>query len=228
MKLTYTQKTVQRKGKTYNVIILDNIGGFINRYGLIFDSDRIGLNVIMLSALLLVKNKNTIVYFPLKGNQIPDLYMAIAEKRFASDKLIYDVVFVHHAVQMPISDWIEIRQNLKYVKGRKKVWQTDITSEYNRYEKEYEKHQTTTIYHQSKDVFFVYDRFETCFFVGGRFSFMDLFIDLKNMLELPLEESFIKGKGFDYIVLPDKETRYDYELGYYDIHLEKQRFSVST
>lgn len=232
MKFTYTKKIIQRKGKVYTVIVPEDIAGFVNRYGLIFDSDRIGLNVIMLSALLLAKNKNIIVYYPLKGNQIPKLYKDVAQKRFDGDKLIYDAVFAHHALQMPIADWKAIRNCLKYAKSDKHIFEIDIASEYEICKKEYRNFERTDSYYQRKDVFNTYNRFETAFFIGGRFAFIDLFLSIKEMLELPLEENFKKWKWnkFDYIVLPNKELDCDFwcELGFYDIHLEERRYSTPS
>ncbi len=59
-----------------------------------FDADRKGLEAIMLSALMMIKRQNIIVYFPLQKNIVPQGYFGGAEKlkRFECDKAMYDVV----------------------------------------------------------------------------------------------------------------------------------------
>ncbi|UKI37532.1 MAG: hypothetical protein L6V93_05210 [Clostridiales bacterium] len=55
-----------------------------------------GLEAIMLSALMMIKRQNIIVYFPLQKNIVPQGYFGGAEKlkRFECDKAMYDVVFL--------------------------------------------------------------------------------------------------------------------------------------
>lgn len=222
MKLTYTQKTVKAKNSTYTIIIPDNIDGFINNQYM-FDADRKGLTAIMLSTLMMIKDKNIIVYFPLKKNMLPEFCYPNQGGYTAHEKIIYDVVFVPHSVQMPISSWKEIRKGLKYAKADKGVFKLNISTEYDIYTKEFEKYKKTTIYYQSEDVFCTHKRFQTYFFVGGHFSFMHLFISLKEMLDLPLEDNFKKGESFDYTFFCDKERDYP-EIGFYDAHFEKERY----
>ena len=221
MKLTYVKKPVKVKGMTYTIIIPDNIDGFINNQYM-FDADREGLTAIMLSTLMMIKDKNTIVYFPLQKNKLPE-FCYYRGGYTVDEKIIYDVVFVPHSIQMPISRWKDIRKGLKYAKAYKGVFKVNISTEYDIYTKEFEKYKKTTIYYQSKDVFCTYKRFETYFFVGGHFSFMDLFISLKEMLDLPLEDNFKKGDSFDYTFFCDKERDYP-EIGFYDARFEKQRY----
>ena len=221
MKLTYVKKPVKVKGRTYTIIIPDNIDGFINNQYML-DADREGLTAIMLSTLMMIKHKNTIVYFPLQKNKLPE-FCYYRGGYTVDEKIIYDVVFVPHSIQMPISRWKDIRKSLKYAKADKGAFKVNISTEYNIYTKEFEKYKKTTIYYQSKDVFCTYKRFETYFFVGGHFSFMDLFISLKEMLDLPLEDNFKKGDSFDYTFFCDKERDYP-EIGFYDARFEKQRY----
>ena len=197
MKLTYVKKPVKVKGMTYTIIIPDNIDGFINNQYM-FDADREGLTAIMLSTLMMIKDKNIIAYFPLQKNKLPEFCYPNRVGYTAHEKIIYDVVFVPHSVQMPISIWKDIRKGLKYTTADKDAFKVNINTEYDICTKEFEKYKKTTIYYQSKDVFYTYKRFQTYFFVGGHFSFMDLFISLKEMLDLPLEDNFKKGESFDY------------------------------
>ena len=222
MKLTYVKKSVNVKGKTYTIIIPDNLDGFINNQYML-DADRKGLTAIMLSSLMMFKDKNIIVYFPLKKNMLPEFCYPNRIGYTVDEKIIYDVVFVPHSVQMPISSWKEIRKGLKYAKADKGVFKVNNSTEYDICTKEFEKYKNKTIYCQSKDVFCTYKRFETCFFVGGHFSFMDLFISLKEMLDLPLEDNFRKGESFDYTIFVDKERDFP-ELGFYDARFEKERY----
>ena len=93
MKLTYTERIVNRKNRNYTIVIPDNIDKFVNNHYM-FDADRKGLEAIMLSALMMIKRQNIIVYFPLQKNIVPQGYFGGAEKlkRFECDKAMYDVV----------------------------------------------------------------------------------------------------------------------------------------
>ncbi len=222
MKLTYIKKTVKSKNRIYTIIIPDNIGGFINNQYM-FDSDRDGLTAIMMSALMMLKDKDIILYFPLQKNKIPEFCYPARDGYTIDDKIVYDVVFVPHTIQMPISRWKSIRKGLKYAKADKCAFKANINTEYDIFAKEVEKYKKTTRHCKSKDVFYTYKRFETYFLVGGRISFADLFISLKEMLDLPLEENFRSGKSFDYIFFCDKERDFP-EIGYYDARFEKERY----
>lgn len=224
MKLTYTKKIVKRRNKELAIIIPDNIDGFLNNCT-IFDADRKGLNSILMSALIMMKEKNIVVYFPLQKNEI-EFYWAKGKSFILGEKEICDVVFMHHSTQTPISDWKEIKQSLKYSKSVREHFEADINFECDMYEKEYEKFEKSELGYKLKDVFSHHNRFDTCFFVGGLFSYMQLFIDLKDMLELPLEENFKNGKEADYIFFIDnyKKNGYDCpELGFFDKTLYKLR-----
>lgn len=73
MKLTYTKKVVKRKTGEYTVIIPDGIENFLNnKY--IFDSDREGLNAILMSVIMMTKRKDLIIYFPVMSSTLPDRY----------------------------------------------------------------------------------------------------------------------------------------------------------
>lgn len=217
MKLTYTKILVKIKNKEISVVIPDNINGFFNNQ-VMFDADRKGLNSIMMSALMMIKKKNVMVYFPLQKNDITH-YWAKFNSTIIGEKLIYDVVFMHHSTQIPVSEWKEIKQAFKYSKHTRESFEANIDSEYNAYAKEYARFEKTKLYYKHKDVFSHCCRFDTCFFVGGLFSFMQLFMDLKNMLELPLEENLKSGAGFDYVCFIEDGDRcgYDFpELGFFD------------
>lgn len=217
MKLTYTKIPVKIKNKEISVVIPDNIDGFLNNQ-VIFDADRKGLNAIMMSALMMIQKKDIIAYFPLQKNDITH-YWAKWNSTIIGEKVIYDVVFIHHSSQIPISEWKKIKQAFKYSKSVRESFEVNINSEYNAYENEYKKFEKTELYYKRKDVFSHYSRFDTCFFVGGLFSFMQLFMDLKDMLELPLEENLKTGAGFDCVCFIEdgKRCGYDFpELGFFD------------
>ena len=66
MKLIYTKRIIKRKNKNYTVIIPERTGRIVNNREELVDADRKGLNAILMSALIMMKDPNTIVYFPLK------------------------------------------------------------------------------------------------------------------------------------------------------------------
>ena len=64
MKLIYTKRIIKRKNKNYTVIIPERAGRIVNNRKEMIDADRKGLNAILISALIMIKDPNTIVYFP--------------------------------------------------------------------------------------------------------------------------------------------------------------------
>lgn len=66
-------------------------------------------------------------------------------------------------------------------------------------------------------------KIETCFFIGGQFTFTEFFIDLKKMLDLPLEENFKDSPLNDYVFFNTgygKEILVEFpELGFFDKRL---------
>ena len=66
MKLIYTKRIIKRKNKNYTVIIPERAGRIVNNRKEMIDADRKGLNAILISALIMIKDPNAIVYFPLK------------------------------------------------------------------------------------------------------------------------------------------------------------------
>jgi len=68
-------------------------------------------------------------------------------------------------------------------------------------------------------------RFDTFFFIGGKYSFCDIIEKLIKMLELPLENNFSTLVDFDYIWFPSDYENWgdEFELGFYDAKLEDRR-----
>ena len=60
MKLTYISKGIKRKNGIYNIIVPDNISKFVNNQ-CYFYADRKALNSIMMSVLVMLEEKNTII-----------------------------------------------------------------------------------------------------------------------------------------------------------------------
>ena len=221
MKLTYTKKVVKRKTGEYTVIIPDGTENFLNnKY--IFDADREGLNAILMSVLLMTKRKDLIIYFPVMSNTLPDRYFPKANEYVVSEKARGDVVFFHHAAQIPVSDWKEIRRSLMFTKGIKAAFCADIDFEYRQCMKRY-KDVERFVCTEKKDLFLFKRKFETFFFIGGRSTFTEFFIDLKKMLDLPLEENFKASPMNDYVFFNTgygKDILVEFpELGFFDERL---------
>lgn len=79
------------------------------------------------------------------------------------------------------------------------------------------------VHTEKKDLFLFKWKFETCFFIGGQFTFTEFFIDLKKMLDLPLEENFKDSPLNDYVSFNTgfgKDILVEFpELGYFDERL---------
>lgn len=200
MKLIYTKRNIKRKNKSYTVVIPERTGRIVNNREEMIDADRKGLNAILMSALIMIKNPNTIVYVPLK-KPLAEIYYYPDYDYFYEEgkKTQADMVFLHRAGQLPISAWKEIRQSLKYTRGVKEIMKVDVDAAYEAgciARGQYEK---TDRYYKRRDLFSFAIEYDTMFFSGGWYAFMDLFIDLKEMLDLPLENR-IKGNFLnDYI-----------------------------
>ena len=208
------------------VVIPERTGRIVNNWEEIFDADRKGLNAILMSALIMIKDPNSIVYFPLKKPLAEIYYHPDYDYFYEEDKKTQaDMVFLHRAGQLPIYAWKEIRQSLKYARGVKGVMKVDVDAVYEAGCIACDKYEKTDRYHKEMDLFSFAMKYDTGFFTGGWYAFMDLFIDLKEMLDLPLEnrlEDKAKSGPYlldDYIsfVYDCKNSKIDWpELGFYD------------
>lgn len=109
-----------------------------------------------------------------------------------------------------------------FTKGIKAAFCADIDFEYRQCMKRY-KDDERFVCTEKKDLFLFKRKFETCFFIGGRFTFTEFFIDLKKMLDLPLEENFKDLPLNDYVFFNTgygKEILVEFpELGFFDERL---------
>ncbi len=109
-----------------------------------------------------------------------------------------------------------------FTKGIKAAFCADIDFEYRQCMKWY-KDVERFVHTEKKDLFLFKRKFETCFFIGGRVTFIELFIDLKKMLDLPLEENFKDSPVSDYVFFNTgygKDILVEFpELGYFDERL---------
>mgnify|MGYP004529392893 FL=1 len=226
MKLIYTKRNIKRKNKNYTVVIPERTGRIVNNREELVDADRKGINAILILALIMMKDPNTIVYFPLKKPLAEIYYYPDYDYFYEEDKKTQaDMVFLHRAGQLPISAWKEIRQSLKYTRGVKEVMKVDVDAAYEAGCIARDKYEKTDRYYKRRDLFSFAIEYDTMFFSGGWYAFMDLFIDLKEMLDLPLEDRLddkaIYGPYYldDYISFPydHKNPKVEWpELGFYD------------
>lgn len=220
MKLIYTKRNIKRKNKNYTVIIPERAGRIVNNRKEMIDADCKGLNAILMSALIMMKDPYTIVYFPLKKPLAEIYYYPDYDYFYEEDKKTQaDMVFLHRAGQLPISAWKEIRQSLKYARGVKEVMKVDVDAVYEAGCAARDKYEKTERYHKRMDLFSFAMKYDTGFFTGGRYAFMELFIDLKEMLDLLLEDRLKDNFLNDYISFwyDRKNSKFDGpELGFYD------------
>lgn len=220
MKLIYTKRNIKRKNKNYTVVIPERTGRIVNNREEMIDADRKGLNAILMSALIMIKNPNTIVYFPLKKPLAEIYYYPDYDYFYEEDKKTQaDMVFLHRAGQLPISAWKEIRQSLKYTRGVKEVMKVDVDAAYEAGCIARDQYEKTDRYYKRRDLFSFAIEYDTMFFSGGWYAFMDLYIDLKKMLDLPLENR-LKGNflnDYIYFYYDCKNPKIEGpELGFYD------------
>lgn len=220
MKLIYTKRIIKRKNKNYTVIIPERTGRIVNNREELVDADRKGLNAILMSALIMMKDPNTIVYFPLKKPLAEIYYHPNYDYFHEEDKKTQaDMVFLHRAGQLPISAWKEIRQSLKYTRGVKEIMKVDVDAAYEAGCAACNKYEKTDRYYKRMDLFSFAIEYDTMFFSGGWYAFMDLFVVLKKMLDLPLENRLKDNFLNDYISFwyDCKNPKFEgSELGFYD------------
>lgn len=205
--LNYTEKNVRLGKKNYTIVIPDDIEELHNR-NLVLDGDRKALNAILMSLLMLMEKKDIIVYFPLWHNEIPKYYND-GFSCFLHDgnprKNDFDVVFLPHYMQFSVHDWKEIRQSIKKLKGEKHKFRADSELKKRELEPQLEHYSHTKAHFGDKDAFEHYCQFDTLFFVGGKYSFAQLFCDLSEMLQKPLEKNFSQSVIRDYVCFPYAE-----------------------
>ena len=129
------------------------------------------------------------------------------------------MVFLHRAGQLPISAWKEIRQSLKYTRGVKEIMKVDVDAAYEAGCAACNKYEKTDRYYKRMDLFSFAIEYDTMFFSGGWYAFMDLFVVLKKMLDLPLENRLKDNFLNDYISFwyDCKNPKFEgSELGFYD------------
>ena len=220
MKLIYTKRNIKRKNKNYTVVIPERTGRIVNNREELVDADRKGINAILILALIMMKDPNTIVYFPLKKPLAEIYYYLDYDYFYEEDKKTQaDMVFLHRAGQLPISAWKEIRQSLKYTRGVKEIMKVDVDAAYEAGCAACNKYEKTDRYYKRMDLFSFAIEYDTMFFSGGWYAFMDLFVVLKKMLDLPLENRLKDNFLNDYISFwyDCKNPKFEgSELGFYD------------
>lgn len=147
-----------------------------------------------------VTYSDTIVYFPLKKPLAEIYYYPDYDYFYEEDKKTQaDMVFLHRAEQLPISAWKEIRQSLKYTRGVKEIMKVDVDAAYEAGCIARDQYEKTDRYYKSRDLFSFAIEYDTMFFSGVWYAFIDLFIVLKKMLDLPLENRLKDNFLNDYI-----------------------------
>lgn len=223
MILRYVEKKVRLDEREYTVVLPQDIGGFVNRE-YIMDADRAALNSLLLSMAVLMERREVIIYFPLwKNKPASDLYMEeTSEKRYEN----FDVVFLSHTLQFPACDWKKLRLRMRKIKGEYHTRDINIIDFEKRAHwicKAYEKREAC---YKKLDLLDRRFRFDTLIFIGGPYSFARSFIELKELISLPLESNYISSFYQNWISLPERRwsrKRYEdtIEIGFYDRGLVK-------
>lgn len=228
MILRYTEKKVRLGEREYRVIIPRDIDGFVNRE-YIMDADRAALHSILLSMALLMENKKAILYFPLwKNKPTSGLYIDCNfENRYEN----FDVVFLSHTLQFKVDDWKKIRCRLGKIKGEYHTRDINIVDFEKRAQQICKSYEKSDRYYKKLDLLDRRFRFDTLIFIGGPYSFARSFIELKELISLPLESNYISSFYQDWIALPERRwsrKRYEdaIEIGFYDRGLVKDRKSA--
>jgi hypothetical protein len=225
MKLKYTEKRVDLGKYDYTVIIPDNIDSLVNtEYGM--DGDRRALEALLISMVMLIENRNLIIYFPLWKNKLAKgIYRSNkTEHRYQN----FDVVFLSHTLQFPIHDWKELRAKLKRVKGKPHIKEINLILSDKTIENICMKYEKTNNYYKKRDLLDRYFRFDTHFLVGGSYSFSKTYTVIKEFLKKNLEYEFITSIFLYWRILPQvcspkNDWLEEIEIGFYDRRYEKDR-----
>lgn len=223
MYLKYTEKKVDLGKNEYTVIIPYGIDSFVNNE-FIMDADRHSMEAILISMIMLIKNRNLIVYFPLWKNKFAEgIYRSsITENRCQN----FDVVFMSHTLQLPIHDWKELRAKLRKVKGEPHTKEINLILSDKTIENLCKKHEKINAYFKKQDLFDRYFRFDTHFLVGGPYAFAKTYTIMREFLTNNLEQEYMTSL-FPYwwilpqVCSPKNDWLDEIEIGFYDRRYEQ-------
>lgn len=227
MQLKYTEKKVNLGKREYTVIIPQGIDSFVNTE-YIMDADRHSMEAILISMIMLIGNKNLIVYFPLWKNKLAKgIYRSPkTENRYQN----FDVVFLSHTLQFPIHDWKELREKLRKVKGKSHTKEINLILSDKTIENLCKKHEKTNTYYKKRDLFDRYFKFDTHFLVGGPYAFAKTYTIMREFLKDNLEEEFMSSVFLYWRILPQvcspkNDWLEEMEIGFYDRRYEKDHIN---
>lgn len=227
MRLKYTEKKVCLGKREYTVIIPDGIDSFVNTE-YIMDADRCSMEAILVSMIMLIENRNYIIYFPLWKNKLAKgIYRSpITENRYQN----FDVVFLSHTLQFLIHDWKELRAKLRKVKGKPHTKEINLILSDKTIENIYKKHEKTNAYYKKQDLFDRYFRFDTHFLIGGPYSFAKTYTIMREFLKDNLEEEYMTSLFSYWRILPQvcspkNNCLKEIEIGFYDRRYEKDHIN---
>lgn len=219
MNFTYTQKVIKTEKECYTVIIPDNTEKFYNGY-FIFEADRRGLETVMMSALMMTKIKDALIYFPIKKNIMPSGFCGGAGNTlFEREVTVYDLVFANCDINAA-ENWNEIIKSAEFSNGARKNFELDVDGFCDAYKNETARNKADN--RRIKNCLNGFTSHGTLFIFGDEKFFARIAADINELLKNPLEEKFKNGEMSDFTVLASVcgENRIEQtDLGFFDVGL---------
>lgn len=239
-KIKFKKYMVEFKGHHYDILIppdteqlwIINYGN--KHWGTNWDGNRKGLEALLYSSAVLGFNPaDKVIYFPIRGNIVPEIYKKRnafpGEGSTTVDDC--DLIFTTHQAQLKRSEWTEIKKSLEYKKAESYVFCYDKERCNQYFHKICDKWE----YSSDRKKEFAIETMQdtTLFYVLSRRIFQCIYLSIDEFLQNNLEEEFLQNEflPFQYVDMNDayfpyrkkKQVMHYVECGFNDIDLEKKK-----
>lgn len=185
------------------------------------------------AAVLGFKPTDKVVYFPIRGNKVPEIYRERnafpGEKSTVIDEC--DLIFTTHQAQLRRSGWTEIKKMLRYRKEEVYVFSYDRERCNQYFSKIYDKWENSNDSRKEYAIETMQDA--TLFYVLSRRMFQSIYLSIDEFLQNNLEKEFMECKGLPFGSVGMNDAYFPYrnkkqmiqhvECGFNDINLEKKK-----
>lgn len=245
-KIKFKKYEVEFKNHKYDILLPPDIGQlWVTNYGdkhwgTNWDGNRKGLEALWYSAAVLGFNPSgKVIYFPIRGNKVPEWYKQWQDEFSEEGSSIVDdcdLVFTTHQTQLKRSEWTELKKTFKYRKAESYVFCYD-RERCSRYFQE----SCSKLFHSNdrrKEYAIETMQDSTLFYILSRRSFQGIYLSIDEFLQRNLEEGFFESEFIQFECVDMNEANFPYrrkkqlsqagyvECGFNDIELERKKLSA--